>query len=407
MSRRNRGPVPAGVPTFDRRDILRMFGAVAAVGATGGLAACAAKPALSQGQVPLSGLTITIGLVAPAVGPFAKIGDDIQKGFKLYLDNNQGLLGPHKVDLKVVEEGATVESAVNAVKGLLGQNVLAIAGIANPAALPAVAAAVQDAKVPMVSVNAAPNTLTNALFMWRVSYVEGEAGRALSQYAYAEGTRAYLLYEDSASGRAEAEAFRAGFVDLGGKIVGEAAGTGNFGTRLNAALNASANTVFACHSGADAIALLAAYGSSGFASPGGAKLLGTGSLTETIDLTKIGKLPDHVYTSLYYAADLDNEPNRRFVSSYHKTHGVAPSGYAMAAYDGASVIDKALVLTDGTPSGSSLNQAFSLLGQVDSPRGTWTFNINRSPQQKWYLRKLHLDGMVPANLLDTDLTVLG
>jgi branched-chain amino acid transport system substrate-binding protein len=380
-----------------------MFGAVAAVGATGGLAACAADPVLTQGQVPVSGLTVTIGLVAPAVGPFAKIGDDIQKGFKLYLANNQGLLGPHKVDLKVVEEGATVESAVNAVKGLISQGVLAIAGVANPAALPAVAAAVQEAKVPMVSVNAAPNTLTNALFVWRVSYVEGEAGRALSQYAKAEGTRGYLLYEDSTSGRAEAEAFRAGFVDLGGSIVGEAAGPGNFATRLAAAKAANANSVFACYSGADAIALLAAYKDAGLQ----AKLLGTGSLTETIDLTKIGALPSHVYTSLYYAADLDNEPNRRFVSSYHKTHGVSPSGYAMSAYDGASVIDKALVLMDGQPTGSSLNQAFSLLGQIDSPRGTWTFNINRSPQQKWYLRKLHLDGMVPANLLDTDLTVLG
>ena len=403
MSRRNRGPVPAGVPTFDRREILRMFGAAAAVGATGGLAACAADPVLTTGQVPVSGLTVTIGLVAPAVGPFAKIGDDIQKGFKLYLDNNHGLIGPHKVELKVVEEGATVESAVAAVKGLLGQGVLAIAGVANPAALPAVAAAVQEAKIPMVSVNAAPNTLTNALFVWRVSYVEGEAGRALAQYAKAEGIRGYLLYEDSASGRAEAEAFRNGFVDIGGQIVGEGAGASGFAARLAAAKAANANSVFACYSGADAAALLDAYKSSGLT----AKLLGTGSLTETIDLTKIGPLPAHVYTSLYYAADLDNEPNRRFVSSYHKTHGVSPSGYAMAAYDGASVIDKALVLMDGQPTGSGLNQAFSLLGQIDSPRGTWTFNINRSPQQKWYLRKLHLDGMVPANLLDTDLTVLG
>ena len=35
------------------------------------------------------GLTIGVGLVAPTAGPFAKIGDDIQKGFRLYLDNNQ------------------------------------------------------------------------------------------------------------------------------------------------------------------------------------------------------------------------------------------------------------------------------------------------------------------------------
>jgi branched-chain amino acid transport system substrate-binding protein len=110
---------------------------------------------------------------------------------------------------------------------------------------------------------------------------------------------------------------------------------------------------------------------------------------------------------MYYAADLDNEANRRFVSGFHKAHGVQPSGYAMSAYDSASVLDKALHLVEGSPNAAALNQAFSLLGQIDSPRGTWTFNINRSPQQKWYLRKLHLDGMVPANLLDTDLTVLG
>jgi branched-chain amino acid transport system substrate-binding protein len=53
-----------------------------------------------------------------------------------------------------------------------------------------------------------------------------------------------------------------------------------------------------------------------------------------------------------------------------------------------------------------LNRAFSLLGQIESPRGTWAFNHNRSPQQKWYLRKLRLDGQLPANLLDADLAVL-
>ena len=44
------------------------------------------------------------------------------------------------------------------------------------------------------------------MYVWRVSYVEGEAGRSLGGYARGEGTRAYLVYEDSATGRAEAEA---------------------------------------------------------------------------------------------------------------------------------------------------------------------------------------------------------
>ncbi len=167
--------------------------------------------------------------------------------------------------------------------------------------------------------------------------------------------------------------------------------------------NNDANSIFASYSGEAAATVIDAYRESGL----GAKLLGTGSLTETIDLARIGPLPQRVYTSMYYAADLDNEANRRFVTEYHKAHGVQPSGYAMAAYDSAAVLDKALGLTTGMPTGPTLNQAFSLLGQIDSPRGTWTFNINRSPQQKWYLRKLNYDGMVPANLLDADLTVLG
>ena len=70
----------------------------------------------------------------------------------------------------------------------------------------------------------------------------------------------------------------------------------------------------------------------------------------------------------------------------------------MAAYDSAAVLDKALRPVAGDRPPPQLNQAFSQLGQIDSPRGTWTFNVNRTPQQKWYLRRLRLDGQVPANL---------
>jgi len=403
VSRRNRGSIPVSLPSLDRRQFLRIFGAVAAVGATGGLAACSSDPLPEGAVLQPSGLTINIGLVVPKAGPFAKIGDDIEKGFSLFVAGRRGLLGPHNANVIVVDEGGTTETAVAAVQGLISQNAVAIAGVANPGALPTLAATVQEARVPLVSANAAPSTLTNALFVWRASSVEGDSGRALAQYAKFQGDRVYMLFDDTPSGRAEADAFRAAFVDLQGQVVGESVGTGNLASRLQAARNNNANSIFASYAGEAAATVLGAYRESGV----NAKLLGTGSLTETIDLARIGPLPQRVYTSMYYAADLDNEANRRFVTEYHKTHGVQPSGYAMAAYDSAAVLDKALGLTAGVPTGPTLNQAFSLLGQIDSPRGTWTFNINRSPQQRWYLRRLHTDGMVPANLLDTDLNVLG
>jgi branched-chain amino acid transport system substrate-binding protein len=256
--------------------------------------------------------------------------------------------------------------------------------------------------VPLVSLHAAPGTLTSAVWVWRVSSVVGEAGKALAGYAHRDGTRAYLLYDSSSMGVAEAEAFRGAFTELGGVIIGESQGTSSLSNRLQSARFDGATTIFAAYSDADAAAVLDAYRTSGLT----IKLLGPGMLTETVDLSTI-TLPSHVFTSSFYAYDLDNDPNTRFVSGYNQKHHTQPTAYAMAAYDGASVLHKALGIANGSTTGSDLNQAFSQLGQLDSPRGTWTFNINRSPQQKWYLRQLGLDGQVPGNLLSADLQVLG
>ena len=386
---------------LDRRQVLKLFGAAAAASATGAVTGCTSAPQGTAMEQP-SGRTITVGLMSPALGPYSKIGDDITKGFKLYLEDNANRLGRHYVDLKTAEEGATAESAVAAVKSLLAQSPIALAGVASPGSLTAVAGAVESAKVPLVGCGVAPATLTTQLFIWRVSQVAGEAGQAMAPYAWAQGRRAYVMNEDNPTAAAEVEEFRTLFRDLGGDIVGESQGRGSYIPRMQQAVNLGANSIFAAYTGPDALAVLEAYRSAEVP----IKLLGPGSLTETIDLTKLSGLPPRVYTAMYYAPDLDNEVNRRFVSSYHKKHGVQPSTYAMAAHDSAATLDRGLRLIDDDLTPASLNRAFSLLGQMESPRGVWAFNVKRTPQQKWFLRRLRQDGQVPANLLDTDLTVL-
>jgi len=378
-----------------------MFGAVAAAGAAGGLSGCGSDAGTGTIERP-SGRTITVGLISPAVGAYRKIGDDISKGFKLYLEDHANLLGTHFVKLVTQDEGGSAENAANAVKKLLEESPIALAGIASPTSLTAAANAVEAAKVPLVTTAAASPTLTNKLFVWRVSQVEGEAGRALGAYAIGEGTAAFVLRDQSPTAQIEASEFGRALGDAGGRIVGESIGTGGYAGRLQQAANSVANTIFASYTGADAIALMQAFRGSGIER----KLLAPGSLTETADLSKLGRLPERVYTAMYYAPDLDNEMNRRFVSNYHKKHGVPPSSYAMAANDCAAVLDRALRLTGEDLTPAALNRAFSLLGQMESPRGIWAFNINRTPQQKWFLRRLRLDGQVAANMLDADLLVL-
>jgi branched-chain amino acid transport system substrate-binding protein len=378
-----------------------LFGAIAAAGVTGAAAGCTSDPEGSEMEQP-SGVAINIGLISPALGPYSTIGADITKGFKLFLADHDNLIGRHRVSLKTAEEGATPESAVAAIKELLAQDVMALVGLANPASLRAVATVVNEAKVPLVSSGASPSGLTSPLFVWRAGYVEGEAGRALAPYAVSEGGRAYVLSDTTAAARAEAAEFISAFEDLRGTVVDSIEGSGNFGQRLQSARALGADVVFASYIGEDAEALLEAYRVSGI----GARLIGPGSLTETVDMSKVGGYESNVYTAMYYAPDLDNEDNRRFVSSFHKQYDSQPSTFAMAAYDCASVLDKAFRVIDDEPTAERLNTAFSLLGQIESPRGTWAFNQNRTPQQKWYLRKLRLDGRLPANLLDADLAVL-
>ena len=80
-----------------------------------------------------------------------------------------------------------------------------------------------------------------------------------------------------------------------------------------------------------------------------------------------------------YSPDLDNSANRRFVAEYQKAHKASPTTYAMASYDAAAVLDKALSLVTGDLSGETLNAAIGRVGQINSPRGGWQFNQIRSP----------------------------
>ncbi len=134
------------------------------------------------------------------------------------------------------------------------------------------------------------------------------------------------------------------------------------------------------------------------------KLLGPSSLTETADLSKMGGLPNNVYTAMYYAADLDNEGNRRFAPPATSRITVrSPDGYAMAAYDSASVLFKALRLVDREPTPAALNKALGQLGRIESPRGVDLQHRPWDPATLAICASCALDSLVPANLLDKDL----
>ncbi|MBT3435136.1 MAG: ABC transporter substrate-binding protein, partial [Nitrospinaceae bacterium] len=59
---------------------------------------------------------IRIGFIAPMTGIFAQIGKDMSNGFKMYLDENKGMMGPVKV--KFILEDSTGKPSVNRQKAI-------------------------------------------------------------------------------------------------------------------------------------------------------------------------------------------------------------------------------------------------------------------------------------------------
>lgn len=398
-------------PVLARRQLLKLLGAVGAAGVTApALAACSTTNTAAGSNAP-----VRIGLIVPQSGANKPVGDDLTAGFQLYLTLNGSQLGGHPVQLIPIEEGDSADSGRAAVEKLIKEHgVAAMTGVANSTVMSAIRDQVEAAQVPLIGSNASPSTLGSVKYIWRTSYVNDEAGRALGGYlALKRGQSVYVIGDDSDAAREQAAGFVRTFNGIPGHPnlvtenpvqVPQSTGAGAFGAYVSAIRGSGAKTVFAAFSGDTAAAFVKAFRSGGAS----AQLYAPGFVTEgTHAMQSLGDGASGIYTAMNYAPDLDNGANRTFASAYQQTYNQLPSTYAVASYDAAAVLDKALQSTGGDLSPQAINTALSEIGQIDSPRGSWQFNQTRTPLQRWYLRQVRKEAAVFTNTLLGDLAMLG
>jgi branched-chain amino acid transport system substrate-binding protein len=378
---------------LNRRDTLKLFASVGVAGAaTPLLSACSGSGSGSSG----GNEPVNVAFVYPQTGPLHLMGDEMNAGFELYLRQHSNLLGGRPIKVNKVDEGSSASegaAAVNAVlKGSAGNpRPDVIVGIASSAVMSAVRDAVEKAQVPLVGSNGSPAGLLSPKYIWRVSYVNGEAGGTLANYFNQRGTDHVYVYDDgSVDGTAEANAFRLTFAGT------KPSSSGQMAAALSQIQNGHAQAVVAACNGAAAAAFLKAYRSAGISKP----LYGPGFLTEgyVLDDAAVANAAHRVFTVMNYSADLDNDANRQFASAYFAAqNNTIPSTYAMASYDALNVLDRAIGLIKGDVTAHTINPALGSVGQFDSPRGPWQFNQVRTPEQTWYLRQVQKDGRVWQN----------
>lgn len=415
------GPTPPRCGTTARRPtfgptIRRRLTAGVAVGLALGVTVAATGCSSESGTGGKGGSAshVKIGLLASLSGTYQAVGTDQRDGFQLFLDTHGGKLGGHPVDLVLADEGDGAPTALPAAQKLLkSDRVDALTGIVAGGSFAAVAALLPQAKVPLVSSNGRPE-LKDVSWVWHTAYLSDEPGEAIASYVHdhVQGT-VYAIGPDYQGGWDELRGFTDAYAKAGGKLANPSGkttftpfpSTTNF-TPYFAQIKASdAKAVYCFYAGSAAIEFVKQYAQSDLKD---IPLYAAGFLTEGGVLAAQGDAARGVYSVLNYSPDLDNAANRTFVAGWKSKHSGPPTTYAMASYDAASVLDKALSSISGTPTPEKINKAIGELGRIDSPRGAWQFSkTTHSPVQKWYLRQVRPDGRALANTVVEDLATVG
>jgi len=354
---------------------------------------------------------VKLGLLLPRSGVYKPLGDDMKNGFDLYLAEKGGKLGGREVEVVVADEGETPETGQAAAQRLVQRDrVLAATGVVNSAVMNAIKDLFESSETPLVGSNASPTTLTDARYIWRTSYINDEPGEALGKYV-AENVdgKVYKIAAGYRAGQDEIAGFEETFEPAGGKSATTRytpfPQTTNFQPFLSRIQSSGAEAVFAFYAGGAAVDFVKQYSQFGLADD--LPLYAPGFLTEGGVLQAQGSSALGIFTSMNYSADLDNPTNQRFARAYQTRFGAPPTTYAMASYDAAQVLDKAIAAAGDELTSTSLNEAIRDVGEVDSPRGPWRFNEIGTPIQNWYLREVRRVDGKPANVVVDELGVLG
>lgn len=396
---------------FSRRGALGLLGAA---GAAVALPGCGSSVGGGSDNGGGGGGSVKVGLIIPQAGVYAPVGNDMKRGWDLWLERNGGKFGDRTVSTVVGDEGDTAQTGVPAVQKLLQNDQCDIlAGVVSSTTALGVRDLVTESKKVLLISNAGAVDITgkaSSPYLWRTSFTNNQVSAAMGKYLASQGFKdaVYTIAPDYAAGAESLAAFAKAFQTGGGTIASTAkpafGKTQDYQPFLSGIRSSGAKATFCFFAGAEAVAFVKQYSQFGLASS--IPLYGTGFLTEGGVLPAQGDASLGVQTSLHYSSELDNPANKEFVAAYQAKYNEPPTCYAVQTWDAAAVLNRALKSSGGVD-GDSVSKALSAVGTIDdSPRGPWSFD-GQTPRQKFYLRKVEKRDGRYVNTVVAELGELG
>ncbi len=362
-------------------------------------AATAAMLSLSAGTA--SADVVKIGLIADFTGAFATWGVQFQQAIQAYqtvkgnkvkgpdgkeheiqfVYRDNASAGPDKT--KQLAEELVLREKVKMLAGFdLSPHAMAVADIAN------------QAKIPVVIMNAATASITRGSpYYVRVSMTIPQHVVPLAQWAWKNDIKkVYMITSDYAPGHDASNFFGKTFQALGGQIVGNDKSPiteTNYGVYMEKVLQAKPDALYMFQpAGAPSVALVKAFAERGLKAAG-IKLLGTGE-TQEIFMDQFTDDLIGTVTSFHYTETNKNPQNVALRAQLTKQFGAkaAPDIASVAAWDGTDLIHQAVAALGPDAEGLKYID-FMKTAKIDSPRGPVSIDpVERDVIQNIYIRRV-------------------
>jgi branched-chain amino acid transport system substrate-binding protein len=345
------------------------------------------RPALAQ-ATPLR-----VGFMLPYSGTYAKLGQFIDNGFRLYVEQKGGKLGGRPVTFVQLDDESKPENGTDNMNRLVSRDkVDVVVGTVHSGVAMAMVKVARDTNTMLIIPNAGANDATGPLCapnIFRTSFSNWQPNFPMGKVLYDGGARnvATISWRYTA-GAEQMGGFKEGFTKAGGKVVEELTlpfPEVEFQALITRIANLKPDAVHAFFAGGGAVKFVKDYAAAGLMKT--IPLVGSGFLTDGT-LEAQGAAAEGLRTTLHYADDLDNPANKAFLSAFKKRFNDDGDIYAVQGFDAAALWDVGLSAVNGDT--GARDKIISAMGaaKLDSPRGPLSFNRAHNPIQNVYLREV-------------------
>ena len=344
---------------------------------------------------------IRIGVIAPFSGPFADYGKQFEGGIKAYMKLNGDTVAGKKVQViykdttgpqpevaKRLAQELVVRDKVDFLAGFgLTPEAMAVADIAN------------QAKKPMIIMNAATSVITTkSPYIARFSMTLPQVSAPMGIWAAKNGVKkVFTVVSDYGPGLDSEAAFKKSFTEGGGTVVDSLRiplKSPEFAPFVQRVKDAKPDAVFVfVPAGEHGIAFMKSFVERGLAKEG-IKVIATGDLTDDHVIDAMGDAAIGMITTFHYSAAHDSPENKAFLKAYDEVMpGQGRANFmTVAAFDGMAGIYEVVRKLGGN---IDADKAMAVLKgmKINSPRGPIVIDpATRDVVQTIYVRRVQKIG---------------